>query len=127
MSEQDWAADSKTITVFLNGYGIPERDPLGERIVDDSFLLLFNASHEPVTFTMPDKPYGRMWDVVLDTADPRWPTAARRRRGARPHATIVASAHSLIALRCPATGRPSAASVLGQVVGRGASRVRGPA
>ena len=32
--------------VFLNGEGIPDRDPLGERVVDDSFLLLFNAHHQ---------------------------------------------------------------------------------
>ena len=42
MTERDWRTGS-TITVFLNGRGIPEPDALGEPIVDDSFLLLFNA------------------------------------------------------------------------------------
>ena len=39
--------------------GIPDRDQLGERVVDDSFLLLFNAQHRQTTFTLPDESYGR--------------------------------------------------------------------
>ena len=46
MTEHDWNSGyARTLAVFLNGEGIPERDPLGERVVDDSFLLLFNAHH----------------------------------------------------------------------------------
>ena len=44
MTEDDWAAGyAKSLTVFLNGDAISEPDPRGERIRDDSFLLLFNA------------------------------------------------------------------------------------
>ena len=54
MTEQDWTAELvPTIAIFLNGRGIPDRNEIGERIVDDSFLLLINAHHEPVTFTLP--------------------------------------------------------------------------
>ena len=38
--------------------GITEPGPRGEQITDDSFLLLFNAGHEDVTFTLPGRPYG---------------------------------------------------------------------
>ena len=41
--------------IYLNGQGIPDRDELGEQIVDDSFLLLINAHHQPVSFTLPDR------------------------------------------------------------------------
>ena len=47
--------------IFLNGKGIPERDDVGEQIVDDSFLLLFNAHHQQMMFTLPDEAYGQTW------------------------------------------------------------------
>ena len=47
-------------------------------IVDDSFLLLINAHHQQVTFTLPDESYGRTWEVVIDTADPLLASTRRR-------------------------------------------------
>ena len=74
MSDEDWDTGyARSVAVFLNGQGIPDRDELGERVVDDSFLLLINAHHEPVTFTLPDADYGHQWSTVLDTADPLQP------------------------------------------------------
>ena len=50
MSDEDWAAGfAKSLGVFLNGKAIPSRGPRGERIVDDSFYVIFNAHHEPLT------------------------------------------------------------------------------
>ena len=60
MSDDDWnGGHAQSLAIFLNGHGIPDRDELGERIVDDSFLLLINAHHQQVTFTLPDAAYGR--------------------------------------------------------------------
>lgn len=56
--------------VFLNGEAIPWQGPLGEAIGDDSFLLCFNAHHEPMEFAIPGAAYGRSWRRVLDTANP---------------------------------------------------------
>ncbi|GAB2464338.1 glycogen debranching protein GlgX [Jatrophihabitans fulvus] len=67
MAEEDWDAGVGTIAVFLNGNGIAERDPRGERLVDDSFLLVFNSHWEPVDFVVPADEYGSAWQVVLDT------------------------------------------------------------
>jgi isoamylase len=100
MREADWGV-GRTITVYLNGRGIVECDALGEPIVDDSFLLLFNATHQAVTFTLPGTEYGRVWDIVVDTADPLLATAARRSRGALPDGRLRVAAHSLLVLRCP--------------------------
>jgi isoamylase len=70
MSEEDWESGfAKSIGVFLNGEAIPDPDLRGERVVDDSFLLLFNAHHEPLPFTIPKKDWGDHWVVVLDTDD----------------------------------------------------------
>jgi hypothetical protein len=45
MTDGDWAAGfAKSLAVFLNGDAISEPDPRGERIGDESFLLLFNAA-----------------------------------------------------------------------------------
>ena len=37
---------------------------------DDSFLLLFNAHVDVVTFTAPELSWGNRWLPVLDTVDP---------------------------------------------------------
>ncbi len=47
MADKDWHADNPSLMIYLNGDGIPDRDQLGERVRDDSFLLLFNAGHRP--------------------------------------------------------------------------------
>ena len=39
--------------MFLNGDAITEPDPRGERVRDDSFLLLFSADSQPCRFTLP--------------------------------------------------------------------------
>ena len=57
--------------MFLNGAEIPERGAHGEQIDDDSFLLLFNAHYEPVTFTLPARRFGTVWTHELATCQPR--------------------------------------------------------
>jgi isoamylase len=70
MSDEDWDSGfAKSIGVFLNGDAIPDPDPRGEKITDDSFLVLFNAYHEELPFTIPNRDWGDHWVVVLDTAD----------------------------------------------------------
>ncbi|MFD1658827.1 glycogen debranching protein GlgX [Streptomyces caeni] len=70
MTQQDWtSAQAGALTVFLNGNAISEPGPRGERITDDSFLLLFNASPKPLEFVVPAG-HGRQWQVVVDTAVP---------------------------------------------------------
>jgi len=72
MTGEDWDAGfAKSLTVFLNGQAITEPDRRGERIADDSFLLLFNASEHDVVFAIPPRRYGPRWTTVLDTALPR--------------------------------------------------------
>jgi isoamylase len=71
MTGHDWEAGfAKSLTVFLNGRAISEPDRRGERIQDDSFLLLFNASEQDLAFTIPPRRYGQRWAKVLDTIRP---------------------------------------------------------
>jgi len=71
MTEEDWDSGfARSVAVFLNGDGIREPDHRGDRIVDDSFFLLFNGHHESITFTLPDLGAAERWEVVIDTASP---------------------------------------------------------
>jgi glycogen operon protein len=69
MTKRDWN-EQRTIGMFLNGQEIAAPGPHGERVEDDSFLLLFNAHHEDVTFTLPTRRFGATWELELTTADP---------------------------------------------------------
>ncbi|MEA2272954.1 MAG: isoamylase [Solirubrobacteraceae bacterium] len=69
MTKRDWN-EQRTVGMFLNGQEIAAPGPHGEKIEDDSFLLLFNAHHEDVTFTLPTRRFGDRWELELTTADP---------------------------------------------------------
>jgi len=98
MTQADWnTLGGMTMTVYLNGDGIPERDALGEPIADASFLLLFNPLGEQVTFTLPPKAFGRTWETVVDTADP---LLASRRRIAKAGGAVGVGGHTMVVLRC---------------------------
>ena len=69
MTGADWgASDTRSLAVLLNGAAITEPGPRGEPITDQSFLLLFNANDQPVTFTLPAAGTAAGWVVVVDTA-----------------------------------------------------------
>ncbi|RDH74388.1 glycogen debranching enzyme GlgX [Mycolicibacterium moriokaense] len=70
MTDEDWESGFvKSLGVYLNGYGIPDLDVRGERIVDDSFMLFFNAHYEPIDFKLPRKEFGATWVPVIYSAD----------------------------------------------------------
>jgi glycogen operon protein len=67
MSDDDWnQAHAKSVGVFLNGGAIPTPGPRGERIVDDDFLILFNAHDGAIEWAIPARLAGP-WELVLDT------------------------------------------------------------
>jgi isoamylase len=72
MTHEDWdkSFHHKCVTVFLNGDAIDAPGARGERTVDDSFLLCFNAHNECVEFVTPDGDYAQEWTGELDTNDP---------------------------------------------------------
>ena len=71
MTQADWArGDAFALGAFLNGEEIPSLTPEGEPVADESFIVLFNAWREPVTFVLPPARFGRRWAHELATADP---------------------------------------------------------
>jgi glycogen operon protein len=84
MAEEDWGAGFiKSFMVFFNGNDLAATDERGRRLKDDSFLLLFNAHTDAVTFTLPGRPWGGRWVTEIDTAaDPPFDGGDARDAGA---------------------------------------------
>jgi isoamylase len=98
MDQDDWhSSDSGVIQVFLNGDGIPTPDARGETILDDSFLLLFNAGGDAVDFVLPADKWGQQWTAELDTATPEEATTDPIAAGAK----VSLEGRSTLILRRP--------------------------
>jgi len=68
MSDEDWgSARVNAVGVFLNGEAITDRDRRGQRVTDESFLLLFSAQADTLSWTLPEQ-WGKRWETLLDTA-----------------------------------------------------------
>ena len=74
MTQADWSrGDAFALGAFLNGAEIPTLAPDGESVADESFIVLFNAWRESVTFVLPPTRFGRRWAHELSTAEPELP------------------------------------------------------
>jgi isoamylase len=71
MTQRDWTRGNwQSLGVFLNGDELAAVDAHGEEIHDESFLILLNASHEPVTFKLPTRRFGPGWTFVVSSSEP---------------------------------------------------------
>jgi isoamylase len=94
MTDEEWERDdAHALGVFLNGDEIPTHDRDGNPIHGASFLLLFNAHHEPLTFTVPAG-LGDSWTTVIgsDTQAEYPPTST-------PGDTLDINSRSMLILR----------------------------
>jgi glycogen operon protein len=97
MTDVDWTGGvARSLTVFLNGQGLPDVGMRGEPVVDDSFLLMFNAEHHDVEFEVPDGELGGMWLLELDTANDLIEKGATVGSGER----LTLAPRSVVVLRC---------------------------
>ena len=70
MTQDDWDHDfGRALMVYLNGNAITETTARGERITDDSFIMIFNSHDGEIEFTLPTKDLGATWRLMVDTAD----------------------------------------------------------
>jgi len=68
MSGPEWHSPSvRALGVFMGGGAIPEQDAKGRDLVDDDFLMLFNAGGEEVSFIVPVLGKTAKWRLVFDT------------------------------------------------------------
>ena len=82
MARRDWEDEGlRVVGLYLIGDEIGATTAEGEPIVDDSFLVLLNASPEPVGFVLPTRRFSASWTVALQTAEPDAPPATHPARG----------------------------------------------
>jgi glycogen operon protein len=95
MQERDWNDRHSRAFAFLLG-GDPGDNfisLLGYPELDDSFLMLLNASDTPQTYTLPAANSLRAWEVLLDTT---WPEPASSGARVLVGETYVASSRSFV-------------------------------
>jgi isoamylase len=70
MTEEDWAKEyTRCLGVYLSGTAIERIDRRGRPVKDHNFLLLVNAHHETIPFSLPQFHAGSYWHRVLDTTE----------------------------------------------------------
>jgi len=69
MDDQEWNQEhARTLGLFLSGSAVDEIDERGQLITDENFVLLMNAHHEEVPFSLPSVASGMMWITLIDTS-----------------------------------------------------------
>jgi len=97
LTQRDWRnPQARTIGVFLNGNEVGMETERGEPVRDASFLLLFNAHHDPIRFRLPTRRFGARWKLELTTAEPELEPQSRA-YGAREEVDV--EARSVLMLR----------------------------
>jgi len=107
MSETDWRNEqARSLAVRLAGDAIDEVDERGNRVTDDTLLLLLNAHHRAVSFVLPAHRQGITWEQLLDTRE----SFGRRktRRTVRGGGSYRLEARSLALFRLEAGGETGA-------------------
>ena len=67
-SDDAWNSEwNRAIGLILNGQTLQVSNEDGEWVIDDSFLLLVNASDQGVEFVIPPSPCGNTWCQIIDT------------------------------------------------------------
>jgi glycogen operon protein len=68
LTDADWFDPAvPTVGMYLDGHGIRTRAPRGERIVDDSFLLVLHTEGVDGEMVLPKAPWATAYEVLLDT------------------------------------------------------------
>jgi glycogen operon protein len=104
MTEREWhSPETRTLGMYLDGDGIRQRGPRGERLTDDSYLLVLHAGAADTTVVLPGSPWATGYQVVVDTAyDDGLPAAGMDRPAAGVELPLQSrSAVLLRAIRTP--------------------------
>lgn len=70
MSEEHWNTTfAKSLSIYLSGDDLNSFTERGERVKDDTFFLMINSDEHSVMFTTPEKNWGKLWYLILDSAE----------------------------------------------------------
>ncbi|MGV8900132.1 MAG: glycogen debranching protein GlgX [Burkholderiaceae bacterium] len=68
MSDDEWQHSfAQCLGLLLSGAALDDQDQKGRPVLDDNFLLLLNAHHEMIQFTLPNFDSGTHWQALFDT------------------------------------------------------------
>jgi glycogen operon protein len=102
MTTADWADPSAlSLAIYLDGSDDPDRAEDGTPLLDDDFLVLFNAWWEPLDFVIPPTRPGLAWRAEMDSYDPAAPAAAPQRQAGD---QVIVGSRSVVVLRAPVAG-----------------------
>ena len=69
MTDEEWNQEhARTLGVFLSGSAVDEMDERGQPMTDGNFIVLMNAHHEEVPFSLPTTASGMHWVALIDTS-----------------------------------------------------------
>ncbi|MGN7966772.1 glycogen debranching protein GlgX [Microbacterium sp. 22179] len=95
MKPEDWDSGfGLSVGMFLNGYGIREKDVRGRPVTDVNFLVYFNSGDAAVDAVLPPARLAKGWEIVVDTAGQSIEGATLR-----PRDDLILEAQSLLVLR----------------------------
>jgi glycogen operon protein len=97
MTDEQWQAPGvRTLGLQYAGDAIDDRGPRGERITDDTLLMIFNADERPIAFTLPNHEVAKRWEIIFDTVHPTFSEARGEFDGG---ATYEVAERSVVCLR----------------------------
>jgi glycogen operon protein len=96
MVSSDWQQGEHALAIFLNGLELVDPGARGQQIIDDSFLIMFNAIHEDRSFMLPRRRFGAEWALELSTAEPEL-EAGSVTYAARTQVQVIS--HSIVVLK----------------------------
>jgi glycogen operon protein len=106
MTDEEWLQGwVRCLGVMMNGETLEDVDENGERVIDDTFLLMLNCHHDSIQFFLPQSPRSLDWEVVVATNDP----APEQERLVRAGESIELVRQTLILMR---EARPEALTSL---------------
>ena len=96
MQGSDWNQPERAVIgLLLSGEALDWRDAKGDNVIDDTFLILLNGSHDDVTFTLPSAEWGAKWACRIDTSQDTLSDGATLEAGAR----LSLPSHSLVVFK----------------------------
>jgi isoamylase len=97
MTEEQWASGwVRCLGLRLGGDAMDEVDENGQRLVDDTLLLLLNADHQKIRFKLPTFPVDTRWEIMIDTDDPTLKSTGKTIAGGK---TFSLTERSLVLMR----------------------------
>lgn len=97
MADEHWNEHyAKSLAIYMNGKSIQLVSPTGEKLVDGTFYVVFNASNDAIDFKLPDDSFASDWTKVLDTSQN---VANENKEQYKPNDTLHVEGHSIVVLK----------------------------